>query len=53
MARFGPMVTARQMLGDRFAELRQQIVDIWKRANTGADGRLRIPQQYLVSVIRT
>jgi ubiquinone/menaquinone biosynthesis C-methylase UbiE len=52
MARFGPMVTARQMLGDRFAELRQQVVDIWKRANTGANGRLRIPQQYLVSVIR-
>lgn len=52
MARFGPMVTAQAMLGDRFAELRQRVVEIWKRANEARDGRLRLPQEYLLSIIR-
>jgi hypothetical protein len=52
MDRFGPMVTARAMLGDRFGELRQQVVEIWKSANEATDGRLRLPQEYLLSVIR-
>jgi ubiquinone/menaquinone biosynthesis C-methylase UbiE len=52
MARFGPMVTARAMLGDRFAQLRERVVDIWRRNNQGQGGRLRIPQQYLLSTIR-
>lgn len=52
MARFGPMVTARAMLGDRFAELRQAVVEIWRRANVAGGTRFRVPQQYLLSVIR-
>jgi ubiquinone/menaquinone biosynthesis C-methylase UbiE len=52
MARFGPMVTARAMLGDRFADLRERVVEIWRRNNQGQGGRLRIPQQYLLSTIR-
>jgi SAM-dependent methyltransferase len=52
MSRFGPMVTARAMLGDRFAELRERVMDIWRDANEARDGTLRIPQEYLVSVIR-
>lgn len=52
MARFGPMVTARSMLGERFGELRERVVDVWRKANTAAGGRLRVPQQYLVSIIR-
>jgi SAM-dependent methyltransferase len=52
MDRFGPMVTARAMLGDRFAELRQQVVGIWNRANAATDGTLRLPQEYLLSVVR-
>ncbi|HJR94125.1 MAG TPA: methyltransferase domain-containing protein [Gaiellaceae bacterium] len=52
MDRFGPMVTARQMLGDRFAELRAEIVEIWKRWNEVDDGRFVLPQEYLVSVVR-
>lgn len=52
MARFGPMVTASAMLGERFGELRQRIVDIWNAANQSTDGRLRLPQEYLVSIIR-
>jgi SAM-dependent methyltransferase len=50
--RFGPLVTARSMLGDRFAELRAQVVEIWRRANEATDGSLRLPQEYLLSVIR-
>ena len=45
MARFGPMVTAQAMLGDRFAELREKIVAIWNRANESSDGRFVLPQQ--------
>jgi SAM-dependent methyltransferase len=52
MARFPPMVTARAMLGDRFGELRERIVEIWKNANQANDGRLRLPQEYLLSIIR-
>jgi SAM-dependent methyltransferase len=52
MARFGPMVTAKAMLGERFGELRDRIVDIWRNANEARDGRLRIPQEYVVTVVR-
>jgi hypothetical protein len=55
MARFGPMVTAQAMLGDRFAELRERVAEIWRRANQRAratDGSLRLPQEYLLSVVR-
>lgn len=52
MARFGPMVTARQMLGDRFGELRAKVVEIWKRVNESTDGRFVLPQQYLLSIVR-
>ena len=48
MARFPPLVTARAMLGDRFGELREQIVKIWKNANEATDGSLRLPQEYLL-----
>jgi hypothetical protein len=50
--RFGPLVTARNMLGDRFGELREQILAIWERVNEADDGSLRLPQEYLLSVIR-
>ena len=52
MARFGPLVTARAMLGDRFGELRDRIIQIWRDANEAADGSLRLPQEYLLSVVR-
>ena len=50
--RFGPLVTARAMLGERFAELREKIVAIWRQANEATDGSMRVPQEYLVSIIR-
>jgi SAM-dependent methyltransferase len=52
MDRFGPMVTAKQMLGDRFAELRAEIIEIWGRWNEADDGGLRLPQEYLLSIVR-
>jgi hypothetical protein len=52
MDRFGPMVTAREKLGERFAELRAEIVEIWARWNEADDGRLVLPQEYLLSIVR-
>jgi SAM-dependent methyltransferase len=52
MERFPPMVTARAALGDRFRELRDRTIDIWRNANVASDGSLRLPQEYLLSVIR-
>ena len=52
MDRFGPMVTARQMLGERFGELRAEVLAIWADNNEAEDGRLIFPQEYLLSVIR-
>jgi SAM-dependent methyltransferase len=51
MDRFGPLVTARQMLGERFGELREDILSIWADRNEADDGRLILPQEYLLSVI--
>jgi ubiquinone/menaquinone biosynthesis C-methylase UbiE len=52
MSRFPPLVTARGMLGERFSELEAQIVDIWQRRNEGTGGRFRLPQEYLLSIVR-
>jgi ubiquinone/menaquinone biosynthesis C-methylase UbiE len=52
MDRFGPLVTARQMLGERFGELREQILEIWSNANESEDGRFVLPQEYLLSIVR-
>jgi SAM-dependent methyltransferase len=51
MDRFGPFVTARAMLGERFGELREQIVAIWRDVNEADDGTLRLPQEYLLSIV--
>jgi SAM-dependent methyltransferase len=52
MDRFPPMGTARALLGERFGELRERIVAIWQEANEAHDGSLRLPQEYLLSVVR-
>jgi SAM-dependent methyltransferase len=52
MERFPPMVTAREMLGERFGELRERIVEIWRDANEADDGSFRLPQEYLLSIVR-
>jgi ubiquinone/menaquinone biosynthesis C-methylase UbiE len=52
MERFGPLVTARSLLGERFEELRERIMAIWAEANEADDGSLQLPQEYLLSVVR-
>jgi ubiquinone/menaquinone biosynthesis C-methylase UbiE len=52
MDRFGPLVTARAMLGERFGELREKIIAVWESANEADDGSLRLPQEYLLSIVR-
>lgn len=52
MTNFPVMVTAERMLGDRFEDLRRTTVEIWNDANQATDGTLRLPQEYLQSLIR-
>ena len=52
MDRFPPLVTAQAMLGERFAELRERVVKVWREANEADDGSLRLPQEYLLSIVR-
>ena len=52
MSRFPPLVTAQAMLGERFSELRARIVEIWREANVADDGSFRLPQEYLLSIVR-
>jgi SAM-dependent methyltransferase len=50
---FPTTVTAKAMLGERFAELREQMISIWRDANEADDGRFRLPQEYLLSIVPT
>lgn len=50
--RFPPLVTARAMLGERFEALHGQLLEIWKARNEADDGTLRLPQEYLQSIVR-
>ena len=52
MDRFGPLVTAKAMLGERFADLRADTIAVWERRNEADDGSLRLPQEYLISLVR-
>lgn len=38
---FGPMVMAKQLLGEQFGELRQQIIRIWSQKTKRTTGRCR------------
>jgi hypothetical protein len=46
------MVTARETLGERFDELGEKVTAIFEERNEADDGSLRLPQEYLLSVIR-
>jgi ubiquinone/menaquinone biosynthesis C-methylase UbiE len=46
------LVAAQGMLGDRFAELQDKIVAIWRNANEADDGTLVLPREYLLSIVR-
>jgi hypothetical protein len=40
------------MLGDHFADLRAEIVAAWEARNEVEDGRLVLPQEYLLALVR-
>src|SRR5262245_26408595 len=52
MEHFPPMAAARGILGDRLGDLREQNIAIWRDANTANDGSLRLPQEYLLAIVR-
>jgi SAM-dependent methyltransferase len=52
MEHFPPMAAARGILGDRFEEVREKYIAIWRVANAANDGSLRLPQEYLLSIVR-
>lgn len=49
---FPPLVTAQRMLGDRFEELREELLELWGERNEADDGSFRMNQEYLVSIVR-
>jgi hypothetical protein len=51
-ARFGPLVTARQMLGDGFEALGEELIAVFEARNQADDGSLQMPQEYLQSLVR-
>lgn len=51
-SRFGPLVTAKRVLGDGFEDLRRDLLEIWGARNEAEDGTLRYDQEYLVSVVK-
>ena len=50
--KFGPLVMARQVLGDRWPELRADVVAFDEDWNTATDGTLDISADYLATVGR-
>jgi SAM-dependent methyltransferase len=47
---FGPMVTAKAMLGDRWPELREAFAEVAQQVNEADDGSMRFRSAYLVTV---
>jgi ubiquinone/menaquinone biosynthesis C-methylase UbiE len=52
-ANFGPMVTARRMLGEEgFAAVRADLQELLERNNSATDGSIRMEAEYLIAVGR-
>jgi ubiquinone/menaquinone biosynthesis C-methylase UbiE len=49
---FGPMVMAKAMLGDRFAELEAATSKLFQEANQATDGGMRTEGEYLQTIAR-
>jgi len=49
-SKFGPMVTAKAAVGERWPELRGELVSLFESLNAADDGSCRIDAVYLVSV---
>jgi SAM-dependent methyltransferase len=52
MDRFPPFVAAKRNLGERFADFRAAVLDVWRRRNEATDGRFVLRQEYLLSLVR-
>ena len=50
--KFGPMVTAKAALGERWTELRGKLVNLFEAYNVADDGSARVEAVYLVAVGR-
>ena len=50
--KFGPMVMAKAALGERWPELRSDLVSLFESANEVSDGSVRVAAEYLVTVGR-
>ena len=50
---FGPLLNAREALGERVSELRPAFISFLEEENLADDGTLRFRGEYLVSVVRT
>ena len=50
---FGPLLNARELLGEREGELDGRSVEYLERENEADDGTLRFRGEYLLSVVRT
>jgi ubiquinone/menaquinone biosynthesis C-methylase UbiE len=48
----GPFVAARASLGERYPELRRELVEVFEAANEADDGTLRFEQEYLLTIAR-
>lgn len=52
LSHFGPLVTARQVLGDAFEALREGYLALVSKHNQATDGSLRLEPEYLVTLAR-
>ena len=50
--KFGPVVMAKAALGERWPELRSDLVSLFESANEASDGSVRVAAEYLVTVGR-
>jgi ubiquinone/menaquinone biosynthesis C-methylase UbiE len=44
---FGPLVTARAVLGDRFADLKRDLTEVWREGNLAENGGFAMEPTYL------
>jgi hypothetical protein len=49
---FGPLLNAREVLGERADELERAYTDFLNRENEADDGTLRFSGEYLLAVVR-
>ena len=51
-ANFGPLVRARQVLGDGWAAVHDEIIELEERLNRATDGTMDVAGEYLIVMAR-